>query len=64
MGIQHRLQEPRGLFQRVGAVGDNNAAHVGVGESAGTTLCKRAPHTELHVLAVQLRNLLGDQTAT
>jgi len=44
-------------------VGDDDAAHLRISERDGTTLCKRAPHAELHVLAVHLCDLLGHQTA-
>jgi hypothetical protein len=56
---EHALQEVRGLLERVGAVGDDDRRDLGPREVAGDAPGKRAPGGEVHVLAVELRDLLA-----
>ena len=58
-GCEHALQEPRGLFERVGAVGDDDARHLGARQVVGHALSQCQPHRMRHVLAVDLRHLFG-----
>ena len=47
------------LLERVGAVGDDDAAHLRPREMARDRLGEPAPDREVHVLAVDLRHLLA-----
>ena len=62
-GVQHLVQEPGGFLQRVGAVGDDDAAHIRVCEMVGAAQGQRTPHVPVHVLAVDLGHLLRQQRA-
>ena len=63
-GVQHFVQEPRRFFQRVRTVGNDHPLHLRVIQVVSTPQCQRAPHLAIHVLAVDLRNLLCNQGAT
>ena len=56
---EHALQEVRRLLERVGAVGDDDRRDLGPREVAGDAPGERAPGGEVHVLAVELRDLLA-----
>jgi repressor LexA len=58
---QHGLQEEGGLLHGVGAVRDDDAVHVGLGQPVGAALRERQPDGEVHVLAVDLGDLFGLQ---
>jgi hypothetical protein len=53
------MQEVGGLLQRVGAVGDDDARHLGPRQVVGHPLRQPLPGGVVHVLAVELRHLLG-----
>ncbi len=55
---QHAMQKPSGFFQRIGTVGDDDAADCRIGQMLLTALRQRSPHGKVHVLTVNLRNLL------
>ena len=57
-GLQHGLQEKRGFFQGVGAMGDHHPLHLFIRQPVRHTAQQSRPHTKFHVLAVQLRDLL------
>jgi hypothetical protein len=56
---EHALQEVRGLLERVGAVGDDDRRDLGPREMSRRRAGKRPPGGEIHVLAVELRDLLA-----
>ncbi len=58
---QHGLQEERGLLDRVGAVRDHHAHHIGLRQPVRAALRQPAPDVDAHVLAVDLRHLLGHE---
>ena len=65
-GQHHRLgrrpdtvQEVRRLLERVGAMRDDDAGHLGPRHMVGHPLREPLPGGEVHVLAVELRDLLG-----
>jgi hypothetical protein len=53
------VQKVRGLLQGVGAVGDHHAGHLGPRQVKRGAPRESLPDGELHVLAVELRQLLG-----
>ena len=55
------MQEIRRLLQRIGAVRDDDAGNVVLREPVVAAQGKVPPHLEAHVLAVDLRDLLGHQ---
>ena len=59
---QHLLQEPPGLFERVGTVGDDDATHLGPRQPMLAAPSQQLPGGMVHVLAVELSNLLTQQT--
>ncbi|MCY1365044.1 hypothetical protein D9M69_518750 [compost metagenome] len=58
---EHGVQEEGGLFQRVGAVGDHDAGHVRLRQPVCAARGQLAPGVGVHVLAVELRDLLRHQ---
>ena len=58
---QCQLQEKGGFFQRIGTVGDNHAAHIGLRQMLGALQRQLLPHGKVHVFAVNLRDLGGLQ---
>jgi hypothetical protein len=60
-GRQHTVQEVSRFLQRVGAVRDDDARHVVAQEVMRHAVGEIAPDGEAHVLAVDLRHLLGVQ---
>jgi hypothetical protein len=56
---QHPLQQPGGFFQRVGAVADDDAGHLGTGQVARHRLRQPLPGGHVDVFAVELGDLLG-----
>ena len=61
--LQHRLQEPGRLLQGIGPVGDDDPFDGGVRQPMGAPQREFAPDGKTHVLAVDLRHLLGHQIA-
>jgi hypothetical protein len=61
-GASTRLQEERGLFQRIGSVGDRRAADVRLRQPVPAPQ-RQAPQSPSHVLAVDLRNLFRTREA-
>ena len=59
--VQRQLQEKGGFFQRIGAVGDNYAAHIGLRQMLGALRGQLLPHGKVHVFAVNLCDLGGLQ---
>ncbi|MNV31128.1 hypothetical protein D3C71_1224270 [compost metagenome] len=62
-GVQHFVQKPRRLFQRVGSVGNDYTTHLGIFQVVRTAQRQRLPHLAIHVLAVDLGHLLRHQHA-
>lgn len=58
---EHLLQEERRLLERVGSVGDHDAADVVLCQPMCTPRRERVPHLVRHVLAVKLRHLFGHE---
>ena len=58
-GGHDAVQEVRRLLQRVGAMGDDDAGDLGPRRMVGHPLREPLPGGEIHVLAVELRDLLG-----
>ena len=56
---QNALQQPGGLLQCVGTVGDHQACHLGAGQMVGHATREKLPDRRAHVLAVDLSHLLG-----
>jgi hypothetical protein len=56
---QQALQQPGRLLQRIGTVGDHDALHLGAREVVSQPLRQPLPAGVVHVLAVELRELLG-----
>jgi hypothetical protein len=61
--LQHRLQEPGRLLQRIGPVGDDDAFDGAIRQPMGASQREFAPNGKTHVLAVDLSHLLGHQIA-
>ncbi len=59
--IQQGLQEPGGLFQRIGSMCDDDALHAAVLQPVQAAGRQIAPDGHAHVLAVDLRDLFGHQ---
>ena len=57
------MQEISRFFQRVRAVGDDDGLHIGLRQKMRHTLRQLDPDIEAHVLAIELRDLLGDEPA-
>jgi repressor LexA len=55
------MQKKRGFLQRIGAVGDDDATHIRLRQLITDTLCQRQPDAVMHVLAVNLGQLLAVQ---
>ncbi|MCY1522475.1 hypothetical protein D9M68_573330 [compost metagenome] len=60
-GRQHRMQEEGRFLQRVGAVRDHDARHVGLRQPVRAACGQPTPGVGIHVLAVELRDLLRHQ---
>lgn len=58
------MQEPGRFLQRIRAVGDDDATHLRIRQQHGAARRQRAPYANIHVLAVDLRHLLGLQRST
>jgi len=56
---QHPMQQVGGFLERVGAVRDDHTADVRPSDVRGHSLGEPTPHRVAHVLAVDLRDLLG-----
>jgi hypothetical protein len=56
---QNRLQEIGGFLHRVSAVGDHHALHIGLRQPVRAAFGELPPDLEVHVLAVDLRDLLA-----
>ena len=63
--IQHALQEPGSLFQRIGAVRDHQSLHIVLRQPVRAAQGQSLPQRVVHVLAVDLGHLLcGQRTVT
>jgi len=60
---QHLVQKPRSFFERVRAVRNHHTAHQRVSQQLGAAQRQAAPGLQVHVLAVELSDLLRLQRA-
>ena len=56
------MQKIGGLFQRVRTVGDDHTTYIVLSQMMLNTACQLCPDFESHIFAVNLRNLLAQQT--